>query len=363
VPAEDVGRLFLRRSRGPFSTFTTDGGEHVTVWTTFGEGEVSEQVDLDLASPPARRLVDRWLATFAAHGVSMVRLDAVGYVVKKAGTSCFMVEPEIWAFLDWASSVAARHGLTLLPEIHDVPATHAELTRHGLWTYDFRLPGLILHTLTAGGTERLAAHLAASPDRIVTTLDCHDGIPVRPDLDGVLAPDEMLGLARLVESRGGNINRILAASHAADGVDVHQLNVTYVSALGGDADRYIAARAIQLFARGLPQVYYVGLLAGSNDEPAVIAAGDGRAINRHDYTRLEIERSLARPVVQRVLDLVRLRNTHPAFDGTLAVSRGERWIRLAWANGRSEASLLVDVMSGAATVGWSARDGWREMAA
>ena len=43
--------------RGPFSTFTTDDGERVTVWTTFGEGEVSEQIDLDLRSPAARELV------------------------------------------------------------------------------------------------------------------------------------------------------------------------------------------------------------------------------------------------------------------------------------------------------------------
>ena len=49
-------------------------------------------------------------------------------------------------------------------------------------------------------------------------------------------------------------------------VDVHQLNCTYCAALGEDDDRYIAARAIQLFARGVPQIYYVGLLAGLNDD-------------------------------------------------------------------------------------------------
>ena len=33
---------------------------------------------------------------------------------------------------------------------------------------------------------RLRDHLARSPDRQFTMLDCHDGIPVRPDLDGIL---------------------------------------------------------------------------------------------------------------------------------------------------------------------------------
>ena len=113
-------------------------------------------------------------------------------------------------------------------------------------------------------------------------------------------------------ARGGNVNRILSDSHA-DGVDVHQLNCTYYSALGEDDDRYVAARAIQLFARGIPQVYYVGLLAGTNDHVAVERTGEGRAINRHDYTRAEIDAALERPVVRRILDLVRLRATHPAF--------------------------------------------------
>jgi sucrose phosphorylase len=293
----------------------------------------------------------------------MVRLDAVGYAVKKAGTTGFMVEPEIWSLMDWASSVAERLGLALLPEIHDVQVTHAKLTAHGLWTYDFALPGLVLHALVTGETRRLAAHLAGSPDRVVTTLDSHDGIPVRPDLEGLLAPREMQVLADLAIGRGGNINRILSPSHASDGVDVHQINITYFSALGLDEDRYLAARAIQLFARGIPQLYYVGLLAGANDHASVAASGDGRSINRHDYTRADIDVALAQPVVGRLLELVRLRNTHPAFDGTLNVSSDDRSIRMAWTNGTSAVTLDVDVALGTAIVGWSATDGWREKAA
>ena len=110
-------------------------------------------------------------------------------------------------------------------------------------------------------------------------LDCHDGIPVRPDLDGILEPGEMLDLADLVQRRGGNVNRILSDAHADGDVDVHQLNCTYYSALDCDDDRYVAARAIQLFARGVPQIYYVGLLAGENDHAAVAEpAKGGRSI-------------------------------------------------------------------------------------
>ena len=101
---------------------------------------------------------------------------------------------------------------------------------------------------------------------------------------------------------------------------MHKLNCTYYSALAEDDERYLAARAIQLFARGVPQIYYVGLLAGANDHGAVERTGEGRAINRHDYTGDEIEGALGRPVVKRVVDLVRLRNTHRAFDGVSSAS-------------------------------------------
>lgn len=363
-PADDLARLFLRRSTGPFSTFTTGAGERVTVWTTFGEGEVSEQVDLDLRSPAARDLVRGWFAGLAAHGVRMIRLDAVGYVIKKAGTSCFMVEPEIHEFLGWATAAAEALGVSLLPEVHDVPATHERLVERGYWTYDFVLPGLLLHALLTGEAERLAAHLAAAPHRQVTMLDCHDGIPVRPDLEGILAPAEMRALADAVAARGGNVNRILSSSHAADGLDVHQLNVTYASALGEDEERYLTARAIQLFARGIPQVYYVGLLSGPNDTAAVAATGEGRAINRHDYTVAEIDAALARPVVQRLMALIRLRNAHPAFDGELTVTASGHGLRMRWEHEDARCELEADLRAGTWVVRVADPDGrWTELAA
>jgi sucrose phosphorylase len=266
--------------------------------------------------------------------------------VKKAGTSCFMVEPDIDDFLDWVSDKAASSGLTVLPEIHDVYSTHRRLSARGMWTYDFVLPGLVLHAFDTGDASRLAEHLSAMPERVFTTLDSHDGIPIRPDLDGILEPAEMLRLASVVEARGGNVNRILSSTPAA-GVDVHQLNATYYSALGCDDERYLAARAIQLFARGVPQVYYVGLLAGANDRAAVEETGDGRAINRHNYSRSELDAALDRPVVERLLELIRLRNSHPAFDGTLEVEASDRGrVALTWRNEGSSCALDVDVATG-----------------
>jgi sucrose 6(F)-phosphate phosphorylase len=350
-PADDVARIFLRKPEHPFSTITLEEtGEQETVWTSFGTADWSEQVDLDLRSPVTRRLIADWLAWFASQGVRIVRLDAIGYVVKRPGTSCFMVEPEIWEVLAWLTEVADGLGLTLLPEVHDRVATHERLAAHGCWTYDFVLPGLVLDALETGRAATLAAHLARSGDRQFTTLDCHDGIPVRPDLDGILEPADMLRLADTVLARGGNVNRILSDSHA-EGLDVHQLNCTYYSALGEDDERYLAARAIQLFARGIPQLYYVGILAGANDHAAVARTGEGRAINRHDFTLPEIEAALQRDVVRRLLELVSLRATHPAFSGRLEVEAPTATsLRLRWTRERDVCQLDVDLPTGRAVV-------------
>jgi sucrose phosphorylase len=347
----DVAQIFLRKPNAPFSTVTiSDSGAEERIWTSFGTADWSEQIDLDVTSGTTRALITDWLRFLADHGARIVRLDAVGYVVKKPGTTCFMVEPEIYEFLDWVTNVAGSVELTVLPEVHDTYATHERLSARGFWTYDFVLPGLLLATFRSGMTERLGAHLARSPDRQFTLLDCHDGIPVRPDLDGIIEPSEMLDLATEIHAQGGNVNRILSDGHAAD-VDVHQLNCTYYSALGADDERYLAARAIQLFARGVPQVYYIGLLAGTNDHAAVKLSGEGRAINRHNYGREEVEQALLRPVVRRVLELVRLRNTHPAFEGELCVECDTRSsLRLRWQHGDARLALELDLARGTAVV-------------
>ncbi|MGE5602020.1 MAG: sucrose phosphorylase [Nitrososphaerales archaeon] len=353
---EDVAKIFLRRPKAPFSTVTIAAtGESEPIWTTFGRTEPSEQIDLDLRSPLTRRLLADHLRFFSAQNVRIVRLDAIGYVVKQPGTSCFMVEPEIFEVLDWLTAEATTLGLTLLPEVHAAPQVQSKLAGHGYWVYDFVLPLLVLHTLTTGSAEKLRWHLRTCPRRQFTMLDCHDGIPVQPDLDGVLTTAEMRAVADHCLARGANLSRLLSTSgKPAPGFDAHQVNITYYSALGEDDAAYLTARALQLFAPGIPQVYYVGLLAGANDVAAVAASGEGRDINRHNYTLEEAEVALTRPVVQQLLRLVQLRSEHPAFGGELAVLDGApHVVQLEWRQGEAYARLEVDLHRPTALVSYS----------
>jgi sucrose phosphorylase len=136
-----------------------------------------------------------------------------------------------------------------------------------------------------------------------------------------------------------------------DGFDVHQIRGTYYSLLGCDDDAYIAARAIQFFVPGVPQVYYVGLLAGQNDVEAVARSGEGREINRHNYGADEIEAAVRTDVVRRLDWLIRLRNQHPAFDGEFRVLDSDAGrLRLAWSKDGDSCALDVDFVSMSSSV-------------
>ena len=114
--------------------------------------------------------------------------------------------------------------------------------------------------------------------------------------------------------------------------------------LGCDDDAYLAARAIQFFAPGIPQVYYVGLLAGENDEENIKKTGDGREINRHNFTVEEIEAALNKDVVQRLLKLIRFRNEYPAFNGDFTVlESAEDTLSMVWELDTQRCQLNVDL--------------------
>ena len=356
----DVAKIFLRRPEHPFSDILIQSnGQVERVWSTFGTRDWSEQMDLDVHDPTTRYLFREILAHLSHNGVKMVRLDAIAFVIKKPGTTCFFVEPEIYAFIDWIETEARVVGIELLPEVHADFPIQLKLAEHGHWVYNFALPLLVLHTLLDKDSTALKEHLRVCPRRQITMLDCHDGIPVQPDLDGILGVDEAQKVVADCLARGANLNRIYSVAHRLrPDFDAHQINITYYSALNADDAAYLAARAIQFFTPGIPQVYYVGLLAGENDPSAVLQTGENRAINRHNYTTAEVETAIQKPVVQRLMRLARFRNTYPAFDGEFEIlPTGERHLHLRWRKDPYWCSLQVDLNHPASQIHYRAEDG------
>ncbi len=203
-----------------------------------------------------------------------------------------------------------------------------------------------------GDSEALTAYLKDRPSNQFTMLDCHDGIPVKPDLDGMVDTKEAKALVDETVQRGSNLSLIVSEDHKdPDGFDVHQIRCTYYSVLNEDDDRYLASRAIQFFAPGIPQVYYVGLLAGVNQDQRVKETGDGREINRENFSVADVEQHLEKEVVQRLLDLIRFRNEYPAFDGDFTVlSSSSEKVALRWDKDLYYCELHVDLSSGQSAI-------------
>lgn len=346
VPVQaDIDQMFLRR-QVPYSEFIIEKtGELERVWTTFGKTTPSEQIDLDIHSEQVRQLFMDIFKHFHDQGVTIVRLDAVGYVLKKLGTSCFFVEPDIYSFLDWILQVAKSYEIELLPEVHAHYTIQYKLAEHGLWIYDFILPYRIFEALTVERSDSLVDYLQTRPQRQFTMLDCHDGLPVKPDLDDLIDSKDARKLVDLALERGANLSLIVSDEHKdADGFDVHQIRSTIYSLFGEDDDAYLAARALQLFTPGIPQIYYVGLLASENDQEAVAARGDGREMNRHNFTEAEIANAVKKPIVQRLMKLIRFRNQHLAFNGEfIAQAPNPNEVVLEWRNDHDSAKLLLNL--------------------
>jgi sucrose phosphorylase len=343
--ASDIDKMFLRRT-APYSSFTIENsGKTEKVWTTFGKQDPSEQIDLDINSQLAKEFLKDFLVNFSKQDVKLVRLDAVGYIIKKLGTSCFFVEPEIYGFMEWVSNLATSLGIELLPEVHSHYTIQNKLAGHGYWIYDFILPYTILDTFINKSGSKLCEYLRVRPHKQFTMLDCHDGVPVKPDMDDLISTKDARKLVDVCLERGANLSLIFSEKHKdKDGFDVHQIRGSYYSLLNCDDDAYLAARAIQFFAPGIPQVYYVGLLAGKNDVENVKLTGEGREINRHNYSLAEIDLELQKPVVQRLLMLIRFRNEYPAFNGKFTVGEThDSQIELSWKTDEKSCTLNIDL--------------------
>ena len=346
---QELAAIYRPRPGLPFNSVTLQTGEQRNLWTTF----TPQQVDIDVRHSQGRAYLDAILRQFHDSGIRMIRLDAVGYAIKRAGSSCFMI-PETFEFIAELAAAARALGIEVLVEVHSYYRRQIEIAAHVDWVYDFALPPLILHALTFKTAAHLKEWIRVRPANALTVLDTHDGIgiiDIGPDVNdrirqpGLVPPQELDRLVEIIHERTGGQSR-QATGAAASNLDLYQVNCTFFDAMGRDECQYLLARAIQFFLPGIPQVYYVGLLAGGNDMELLARTGVGRDINRHYYTRDEIERELQRPLVQKLLGLIRLRNTHPAFAGRFELqATGGNMLSLKWSNADQFAHLSVDFVA------------------
>lgn len=306
------------------------------------------QMDLNIKSPLVWEYYDETLKTLADYGAEIVRLDAFAYAPKEPGEKNFLNEPGTWELLGKIRQLADAYHLKLLPEIHSSyqEGIYGELAQKGYMTYDFFLPGLIIDALEEKDGIVLAewaTELYTRKIRTVNMLGCHDGIPML-DLKGLIPDERIEKLIELIVERGGYVKNLHGQKNM-----YYQVNATYYSALGEEDSKLLAARALQLFMPGKPQIWYLDLFAGCNDYCAMkrVGAGGHKEINRTNLSLMDVEKQLQKDVVKKQLEMLRFRNHFPAFgfDSELEVKNQDTEMTLTWNKDGYRAILKMDFIT------------------
>ncbi len=289
-PDADLSEVVRPRTHPLLTPFVKASGRKVHLWTTFS----ADQIDLNYRSVDVLcRMIDV-LLVYAAHGARFIRMDAVAYVWKEAGTDCIH-RPEAHALVKLFRAVLdlVAPDMVIITETNVPHEENISYFGNGSdeaqLVYNFSLPPLLLHAFTTTNTDLLSrwADQLIAPSKETTFLNftaSHDGIGVRP-LEGILSDGQIQAIIAHVRKCGGEVS----LKRNSDGSSSpYELNVTYVDAMGTDgqrgtalhASRFLASQAIALSLPGVPAVYLHSLLGSRNWKEGVAQTGRNRTINR-----------------------------------------------------------------------------------
>lgn len=335
---EGITSFYRPRPGFPFTAYEVDGKRRL-VWTTF----MPSQVDIDINHAAGQAYLVRILEALKLGGVKVVRLDAVGYAVKTPGTDSFMT-PETLEFVKEITKLIHSYDMRVLVEVHAHYTQQLEISPLVDLIYDFQTAPLLLHSFFTGTVDRLADWFKIRPSNCLNVLDTHDGYGIidggpiggKP---GLISQDEMAAIFKKAKENTGGHSALASVIPQWFSLP-HQINATLPNIVANDT-AYVAMRAVQFFLPGEPQVYYVGLFNGMDDQKLFQKTGQGRDVNRHQYTPAEIATALETPVTKAIIALAKLRN-HNCFEGEFSwevVSQNS--ISLTWTNFNEQLMLTV----------------------
>lgn len=322
----DYSNVVRPRTSPLFHEFKTASGETKKIWTTFSE----DQIDLNFKSLKVLEESVRILLEYVKHGMSSIRLDAIGFLWKEDGKSCIHLEPtheviKLWReVLEEISPNFRIITETNVPFEENISYFGNEDEAH--MVYQFPLPPLVAHTILNSDASKLtdwAKSLDFINDKNNITffnfLASHDGIGMRP-AEGILNDDEVEFLKNKTLEKGGQIS-----NRTKDGKEsVYELNINYFSLLKNDDEkdvcRFMASQAILLSIVGTPAIYYNSLLGSENYEQGFIESGIKRRVNREKLQidnvieELNTEGTNRYKIFNRFKMLMNIRKEQKAFD-------------------------------------------------
>lgn len=328
-PSVDLSRVTRPRSLPLLTEYPKKSGESVWVWTTFS----ADQIDLNFKSIHVLEKMVKVLLHYVENGARIIRMDAIAYLWKEAGTNCVHLK-QTHEMVKLFRSI-----LNLLaPDVMNLTETnvpHDENIRYfgngkdeAQMVYNFTLPPLLFYTFVkenASILSRWAESLKLeSPDNTFFNFTAsHDGIGVRP-LEGILPDREIDDLIEIVKNNGG---RISYRQNTDGSESPYELNITYVDAMwrnSGKTDeyhakRFLASQAIMLSLPGVPAIYIHSLLGSQNWLAGVKQTGRARTINREKLNIQDVLAALADKKTFRsqiffpYINLISIRKAQPAF--------------------------------------------------
>ncbi len=305
---------------------TVNGMKHV--WCTFGH----DQVDLNFANPDMFIEFLRILRLYISQGVRIIRLDAVAFLWKEAGTSSIHL-PQTHEIIRLMRTLVNfdKERIVLITETN-VP-NQENLSYFGNQNeahvvYNFSLPPLMVHALLTGKSDYLKKWMMGMPPAAMGTTylnftASHDGIGQRP-VEGLLDDDEVHKMHETIKSFGG---RISMRKTNDGGEKPYELNVSLFDALKGtvngpdewQVDRFLCSQTIMMALEGIPAFYVHSLLATPNDHDLVAKTNHNRSINRHRWDYDALKEKLADPespqskVFGELRRRISIRISQPAF--------------------------------------------------
>lgn len=292
------------------------------VWNTFSD----DQIDLDFSNPDVLLEFVDILFFYRDRGAKLIRLDAIGYLWKRLGSTCLnLPETHIFVKLIRVLLDAVDPSVRIITETNVPHAENIAYFGNGdeaHLVYQFSLPPLLLHGFEFGTSQYLqewAKDLAAPPEgtTYLNFIASHDGVGLRP-LEGLVPADEVTALVDRMHARGGFVT-LREVSQLEQ--RPYEINVSLMSAFGGSdgLPRFLAAHALMLSFQGSPAIYIHSMLGTLNDLELVERTGRTRSINRRKWqlqdlnSLLQDPESLSSQVLSQMSDMIIQRNKQPAL--------------------------------------------------
>ncbi len=298
------------------------------VWCTFSP----DQVDFNFQNPDVLVQFIDVLFYYLEQGISIFRLDAVGFLWKTTGTTCLSLEQTheiIRLFRTLLHHVAPSAMLiteTNIPHEENMSYLGKGDEAHAI--YNFALPPLLISTLLSGNCHHLRQWMQSMPKAQPGTtyfnfIASHDGVGLRP-IEDLLTIKETHALIKTLANFGGDVSYRTATE---GGQKPYEVNIALVDALKGThygadefmVQRFLCAHAIMIAMAGIPGIYIHSLLGTKNDYEGIEQKGHKRAINRHQWhldtllPLLKEETSEHHQICAGLTSLLKTRRLQPAF--------------------------------------------------